>query len=422
MRRVRGVRSRVILSAFAVFATLPAPIPAPAGEEKLACPMGREYFLYTPDGIATGTAAAADKGSTSWLVVGVHGHRGNGKNAAGLASWTGRGDVIVVGPSFPDGYQGLAHETDQQLLGLFAELRKRFRLHPRMFLYGFSGGSQFTHRFALAHPDAVIGCASHSGGTWDDRVNPAAAGIPFAVSCGEGDTGKSVPEARQGRLDWFKDFVGAMQAANFSFKARTWPGVGHSRSAGAVAITEECFALATTGMHPPQRQEAEENLRAVAAAIDAGRFGDALQRLRALRGTAAATPGAKRPPRPAAKPGPTGAAPADSPPEAPATPSAATGTGGGTPVPGVSEDAFGWHMSPAGIAALESARKAHLARSVAELSARAEAAALRRIEAIVAERPADAGAQLATLAADCKDLPQVKVAANRAKARLKPAP
>lgn len=419
MRRFRGVRFRAILSALAALATLPSP--APAGEEKLACPMGREYFLYTPGGIATGSDAAAGKGPTYWLVVGVHGHRGNGKGAAGLASWTGRGDVVVVGPSFPDGYQGLAHQTDEQLLGLFAELRKKFRLHPRMFLYGFSGGSQFAHRFTLAHPDAVIGCASHSGGTWDDRVNPAAAGIPFAVSCGEGDTGKSVPEAPKGRLDWFKEFVGTMNASDFSFKARMWPGVGHSCSAGAVAITEECFALATTGMHPPQRQQTEETLQDVAAAIDAGQFGDALKRLRALGGTAA-TPGAKRPPRTAVKPGSSGAASHDSTPGAPAKPSAARGTGRGAPVPGVSEDAFGWHMTPAGTAALESARKAHLAQSVADLSARVEAAALRGIDAIVAERPADAVARLASIAADCQDLPTVKTAVNRAKARLKPVP
>ncbi|MFM9060027.1 MAG: hypothetical protein ACKOSQ_13060 [Planctomycetaceae bacterium] len=415
MRRCHGIRFRVILVMLAAFAPLTA---APAGEEKLACPMGREYFLYKPDGIATEPEAAAAQGPTYWLVVGVHGHRGNGQGASGLAAWAGRGDVVVVGPSFPDGYQGLAHQTDQQLLGLFAELRKKFRLHPRMFLYGFSGGSQFAHRFTLAHPGAVIGCASHSGGTWEEHVNPAAAGIPFAISCGEGDTGKSFPEAPKGRLDWFKDFVAAMKASDFTFKARTWPGVGHSRSAGAAAITEECFALATTGMHAPQRREAEETLQAVAAAIDAGRFGDALQRLRTLRGTPA-TPGAKRPPASAAKPGPKGAAPAGPPPEAPAAPAAA---GAGTTVPGVTEDAFGWHMSPAGRAALESARQAHLAHAVADLSARVETAALRRIEALVAEQATDAVAQLTSIAADCKDLPKVKVAANRAKARLKPAP
>lgn len=371
-------------TASALLLVLAAAAAARAAEEKLACPMGREYYLYAADDVA---AQAPPR--TRWLVVGVHGHRGNGKGASGLAGWTGKGNTVVVGPSFPDGYQGLAHDTDKQLIGIFAELKKRFRLHPKMFVYGFSGGSQFAHRFALKHPGLVVGCSAHSGGSWEKQADPAAAGIPFALSCGENDTGKSVPASPLGRLDWFKDFVGTLNAGPFTFKARTWPGVGHGKSPGSAQLTEECFRLSTTGMHEPQRREAEAEIDAIEAEVAGGRFAAALARIRGLP-----------------KWSPKGAA--------------AAATGGST-VPGVKEDASGWRMSPAGTKALEVTRTWFLQRSAADLTARVEAAALERIDAIVADRPADAAARLETLARDCKSLAKVKAAAVRAKGRLAPA-
>ena len=320
---------------------------APGGEEKLACPMGREYFLYTPEGVDAkpkkAAVKAADAAKTYWLVVGVHGHRGNGKGASGLAGWTTKGNVIVVGPSFPDGYQGLAHETDRQLIGIFAELSKRFRLHPKMFVYGFSGGSQFAHRFTLKHPDLVVGCSAHSGGSWDDPTAPAAAGVPFAVSCGEGDTGKSMPQSPLGRLDWFKKFAGGLNAGPYTFKARTWPGVGHGRSPGAGQLTEECFVLSTKGMHASQLREAQAEIDAIVGEIEAGRLTDAKARIRGL---------AKWSPK-----------------------AAGVGeAGGGTKLPGVEEDASGWRMSAAGKKALESTRKRFLEQAAADLTARIPAA------------------------------------------------
>lgn len=331
------------------------------GEEKLACPMGREYFLYTPDGIeakpaatrppgkpkagaAKGSADDAQAARTYWLVVGIHGYGGNGAGAAGLAEWTKKDDVIVVGPTFPNGYQMLDLETDMQLIGIFTHLSQRFRLHPKMFVFGFSGGSQFAHRFALKHPDLVLGCSAHSGGTWGGEVNPAAVGIPFAVSCGEEDTEQSSPQSPMGRLDWFKDFAGGLNSGPFTFKARSWPGVGHGLSAGALQMTEDCFALATTGMHPPQLQEAQAEIDAIVGEIGAGRLDEAKRRIRALGKWA---------------------------PQA----SADGEAGGGTKLTGVDEDVFGWRMAPVGKKAVEATRKRFLERAAADLSVRVKAAA-----------------------------------------------
>ncbi len=216
---------------------------ASAADEPSRDSLGRDYYLYTP--------AKLDPKKTYWLVVGVHGYGGNGKGAAGLAEWVKNGDCIVVGPSFPnDGYQLLEKQADEQLVRLFDLLKKQYTLHPKLFLYGFSGGAQFSHRFMMKHPTMVAGCAAHSGGSWATgepwhAVNPDAAGIPLVISCGEADTAKMHPSAPFGRLEWARAFEKQLAEGGFCYDAKYWPKVGHAHSAGAAKMTEECYRLAT---------------------------------------------------------------------------------------------------------------------------------------------------------------------------------
>jgi len=188
--------------------------------------------------------------------VGVHGAGGKGRGAGGMRSWAQRGDVIVIGPSFvarPQGgvppYQNGNGPHAKKLISLFGELKKEYKLHDKMFLAGFSGGSQFVHRFTMNHPEHVCGVAAHSGGSWATRgygtYSKKAKGIPFAISCGEKDTGKSFGEAPLGRLDWFKEFKAQIDKDRFTYIADTWPGVGHSQSPGAKNLTAQCFQVAT---------------------------------------------------------------------------------------------------------------------------------------------------------------------------------
>lgn len=199
----------------------------------------RDYFLYPP--------ATTDPDKTYWLVVGVHGYRANGKGAAGLANWAEKHDCIVVGPSFPnEGYQGLAHQSDEQLIAVAKDVGKTYKLHPKLFIAGFSGGSQYAHRFMLKHPQLVVGCAAHSGGTWaTGGINPLAKSIPFVMSCGENDTAKSFPEAQYGRLEWAKLFEAEAKEAGFFMDSKFFPNVGHSQCKEARDMTEECFIVAT---------------------------------------------------------------------------------------------------------------------------------------------------------------------------------
>lgn len=329
---------------------------AQAGEQKLACPMGREYYLYTPDSI--------DANQTYWLVVGVHGYKGNGRGAGGYADWAKKGNCIVIGPTFPsEGYQVLQQNADKQLIGLAESLAKKFKLHPKMFLVGFSGGSQFVHRFTMKHPDLVIGCAAHSGGTWADTLNPGALGVPFAISCGEKDTNKSTPDCPLTRVEWARAFAAKMQAGGFYFKFRTWPDVGHAACAPCRQLTEECFVFSTTGMHEDERKEAQKELDAIATLIKTGELEKAMPRISGLGKFKAekVEPQAKEKARPD------------------------------------KENKFGWVEGQAARASLEKVRQAYLQECGRELEAQAARACMDKIADIEKRRPANAAEQLAKL-------------------------
>jgi len=221
-----------------------------AKEEQRKCSMGRDYWLYTPDNIVTG--------KTYWLVVGVHGNKGNGKGASGLAPWaTEMDNVIVIGPTFPSTgpyYQGLQGETDKQLLDLHKALKKEFKLHDKMFLYGFSGGAQYSHRFVNNHPRTVIGVSAHNGGSWDSSPSAAAKSVLWTISCGLKDTGLSTPDSPMSRLDCFRAFYASMdKAKGFTCKPFV-TDQGHRAGSEVSAATKECFLAATTGMFGYQRE------------------------------------------------------------------------------------------------------------------------------------------------------------------------
>ena len=222
--------------------------------------MGRDYFLYLPK---------IDPQKTYWLVVGAHGNNGNGQGAAGMAKWSERGDCIVVGPSFPQGFQGLAEQSDEQLLKLKAKLDKEFHLYPKMFVTGFSAGAQFSHRFALKHPDAVCGVCANSAGSWSTggqfgSINPAASGIPYSISCGEADTGLSVPNYPMGRYDWYKAYRDQLIEAKFFTKAVTVPKTGHSPSKLSQDLIAETFQIATTGLTAAEMKRYGKDLETLA--------------------------------------------------------------------------------------------------------------------------------------------------------------
>ncbi len=330
---IRRTGTRILIAVLVVCATGAV---AAAGEEKRTCPLGREYYVYTPDKI--------DPDRTYWLVVGVHGYRGKGKGAGGIANWTSKGNCIVVGPTFPsEGYQYLHKESDKQLLGVFKELHDKYTLHKKMFIHGYSGGSQFASRFVMKHSQYVIGCGAHSGGTWPTGkqwggVSKEAAHVPIAMSCGTKDNSKSFGPAPYSRLDWAKKFAEILKQGGFFYKERYWPGVGHGGNRSAKPLSEECYWLSVTGLYPAHRRKAMEYIALTAKLIAAGRRSSAAPRIKALAQM-------KFP--------------------EPAKPTAKTAAER-------KENTHGWYESPSGNAALAKVREAFLAEYVAYLTAKLE--------------------------------------------------
>ena len=244
---------KTILALLALFiGSIDAPT-ARATETTLTDSDGQSAWLYTP-------AERPDPAKTYWLVVGVHGVGANGKGACGAAYLAKEfDDVIVLGPTFVqakrdsatpasagmprDSFQmsGPAHEA--KLHALIAEIAKTWKLHPRIVVHGFSAGAQFAHRYAMRNPERVAGVSAHSAGSWaqlegDDRINPAAKGILFAISCGEDDKATGGPAGTPPRIDGARQFAANLESRGFSVEFKTWPGIGHAFAPGVMPMTK----------------------------------------------------------------------------------------------------------------------------------------------------------------------------------------
>ena len=216
------------------------------------CPMGRQYFLFTPDRIVPQ--------QTYWLVVNVHGFGGSGSASDSVGQWVDQGDCIAISPSFPSPeFPLLGSESDRQLVGCFKQLKEQYKLHAKLFIMGHSGGSQYAHRFMMKYPHLVVGCCATSGGSWAtgggwDDINPAAATIPLAMSCGLLDTEKMAAGAPWGRLEWARRFEAQLKRDNYLYKARYWPNAGHGGDpAGNAQLAAEAFSLGVSGMLDTER-------------------------------------------------------------------------------------------------------------------------------------------------------------------------
>ncbi|MBI5772948.1 MAG: hypothetical protein HZA89_04285 [Verrucomicrobia bacterium] len=222
-----------------------------ASETAMPDANGLTHWLYTP-------TEKPVVGKTYWLVVGVHGAGGTGKGAGGVAAWaTEFDDVIVLGPSFEhpkrdpnaprpatmprDIFQMSGPTHEAKLSELVAQVRKKWNLHPKIVLHGFSAGAQFSHRYAFRHPELVAAVSAHSGGSWakldgDDHINPAAKHIPFTVSCGEDDRGSGGPPGTPPRIEGARRFAGQLRSLGFALEFKTWPGIGHQQTPDAKAL------------------------------------------------------------------------------------------------------------------------------------------------------------------------------------------
>jgi pimeloyl-ACP methyl ester carboxylesterase len=133
---------------------------------------GQEYLVYVP---STGAHEAP-------VFVSVHGiSRNADEHARLLSAYCEMYGVILVAPLFsaerhPDyqrlGRLGRGKRADIDLNSIVAEVSARTGAFGAKFhLFGFSGGAQFAHRYAMAHPHRIAGAVLASAG-WYTLPNP----------------------------------------------------------------------------------------------------------------------------------------------------------------------------------------------------------------------------------------------------------
>ena len=165
-----------------------------AGLNELYYRDGQRYFLYVPD-------SALRNPKEAYILASIHGYSGRTDDAEGISRveytalrWSSLAEEygwVVLAPHFDedrfnDDYQrlnlsifGTGVRADLRLDDLVREVGQ---LIPginsrKIYLFGFSGGGQFVHRYVAFHPDRVLRAVSAGSGwyMWPDD------GLPYPV-------------------------------------------------------------------------------------------------------------------------------------------------------------------------------------------------------------------------------------------------
>lgn len=220
-----------------------APLPDRLQRLTLRSDPRQEYYLYVPAGGGHGAR----------VFITMHGISKNAREHATLFSrYAESYGVVLVAPLFTGerfrDYQRLGREghgarADSALEAILQEVGASTGASTaKVYLFGFSGGAQFTHRYTMAHPERVARAVVASAGwyTFPDstldyphgikpgadlpgvRFDPEAfLRIPIAVFVGDRDSTSAsmrhdeVVDTQQGttRFDRARNWVDAMRAA-----------------------------------------------------------------------------------------------------------------------------------------------------------------------------------------------------------------
>ena len=211
------------------------PPPEPARMQFLRLPgePAREYYVFMPPGAAPGAEP---------LVL-VHGISRNAPELVlRFAELASRQGVPLIAPLFRQEAWGQYQQAHDRKRGLRADLalcdilddaaRRLGLATGRVALFGFSGGGQFAHRFALLHPRRVRACVPVSSGwytlpdpalAWPlglkdlpgGPLDPAAAEVPFHLVVGQRDTGSDDALRHDPEID-------RLQGTDRRSRARSW--------------------------------------------------------------------------------------------------------------------------------------------------------------------------------------------------------
>lgn len=227
----------------------------------------QKYFIYVPEIVAKGTS----------VLVSVHGISRNAKaHAKAFRPFADRYGVVIVAPLFSKkrfpGYQrlGLARRGDNRrpdlaLQAILSEVTALTGVRTdRVYLFGYSGGGQFAHRYAMFYPQSVLAVAVGAPGWYTfpetqvryprglrfpsrDDLPPLSLGafsrVPMAVFVGQRDDQRDAAfktsrriDLQQGitRVERGRRWVNAMRAVAHKhgyetrYEFRVLDGCGHS--------------------------------------------------------------------------------------------------------------------------------------------------------------------------------------------------
>jgi len=198
---------------------------------------GQVYYLYVP----------RFAGKRPPLMVSVHGISRNARQHAELlSSMAERYGVVLLAPlfskkRFPDyqrlGRLGRGPRSDLALDRIVGEVLNLTGADPsRLYLFGYSGGGQFVHRYAMAHPQRVAAVVVGAAGWYTlpqkDNSYPHGVGlcrdlpslrfdtasflrIPMTVVIGDQDIDRDDELNKSPRID-------LLQGRNRLERAQTW--------------------------------------------------------------------------------------------------------------------------------------------------------------------------------------------------------
>jgi len=185
-----------------------------------------EYYLYVPK--------AYSASSEFPLFVGIHGFGGSGLDCWNLwQAYAEREGFILLCPTIADAGGGWYQDVGETLVwNVVGQVKKEYRVKPKMFITGFSAGAQFVQGFAFNYPQYVSGVSVLSAGNYY-RANSGASHVPFLVVIGDRDDPIGVQQSAL--------FYQNLTQNGFDIQYEVLPGVGHTVTNKGISLTIDLY-------------------------------------------------------------------------------------------------------------------------------------------------------------------------------------
>jgi predicted esterase len=187
------------------------------------------FEVYVPDGLPSGHPVLL-------LVPGCNGKGGEFLDSREWTDFADREGAVLLAPTFRTNLREIRERSGYYYPGIWSgkavldaleELQRRVPIRmDKIFVFGFSAGAHFAHRFALWRPDRVGAFVAYSAGWWDfpdERLKT----VPALILCGEDDP----------RLNASLAFAQKGLVLGCPWIWRSYPGTGHE-------LTEEVTRMA----------------------------------------------------------------------------------------------------------------------------------------------------------------------------------